>query len=211
MNRQRRRRGDDGAETTARRRRRDDGAETTARRRGYDGATARQRRRDDVGSGDDDVGTQMTARRQVHGRGLGAPKSVATTMSASMTRRERRRRRRRGGAPELSSLRSSLPDYPILTSILTQILTLFSEEPPQHNKQLTERREEEERGRRGGASRVRNRQTLSLNETHPVLLSGSSPGPGMFVLVRTARGDGWSGSAVAANRLTTTTAMRLGR
>ena len=81
---------DEPATTTARGRwRGDDGAETTARRRGYDGATARQRRRDDVGSGDDDVGTQMTARRQVHGRGLGAPKSVATTMSASMTRRER--------------------------------------------------------------------------------------------------------------------------
>ena len=101
-------RGDDGA--TARRRR-DDGAEMTARRCLDDGATAR-RWRDDVGSGDDDVGTQMTARRRVHGRKLGAPKSVATTMSL-MTRRERHGDDGDDEAGHRSyphALRSSLPD-----------------------------------------------------------------------------------------------------
>ena len=101
-------RGDDGA--TARRRR-DDGAEMTARRCLDDGATAR-RWRDDVGSGDDDVGTQMTARRRAHGRKLGAPKSVATTMSL-MTRRERHGDDGDDEAGHRSyphALRSSLPD-----------------------------------------------------------------------------------------------------
>ena len=148
----------------------------------------------------------MTARRRVHGARCSEECGDYDVGVDDAARPARRRRRRRGGAPELSSLRSSLPDYPILTSILTQILTLFSEEPPQHNKQLTERRQEEERGRHGGASRVRN-QTLSLKRDSParppVLLSGSNPGPGMFVLVRTASGDGWSGSA--AGRLTAVT------
>ena len=76
----------------------------------------------------------MTARRRVHGRGARCSEECGHyDVVDDAARAARRRRRRRGGAPELSSLRSSLPDYPILTSILTQILTLFSEEPPQQS------------------------------------------------------------------------------